>query len=493
MGTADPHAWASVMPTRNALYSMGQVLVSTLSAFATYAVVARELGVAMLGIWSVAVAICAFVAIADAGIGGAMVRFVAMYRSSGEISLARSTAVTALGSVAIATATAALLGYVLASAVVDRLVPAHERHIAHDLLPFAMLTAALNAVSETVLGGLEGCERYQLRAGAVVLGSLTLITTILVGLPVLGVDALGIAFAAQALVVLVLGVFFLARTLRIGASTYPSFRPAVLLPLLAMGWRLKAMGLFNLLLDPVTKLLVLRAGGSEMSGLFEMAARLPAQLRAVMIAALQVTVPRFAGLPSEDRLLLYRGLVSVALLGGLAAFSTLLLALPLLSTLLLARMDPVFLALSGLMALAWFVNVQSAPAYFAYVGTGELRWNLFGHMTMGLLNILLGYIGGQVGGSIGVVAGTCAAICIGSSLPTIAFGVRFGQWPLPSRRADWMAAAVSIVVVIAWESAVLGGVHGARTPIISGVSAAVFGFLALGFLLRHPALARLRG
>jgi O-antigen/teichoic acid export membrane protein len=484
---------AVVLPQRNALYSASQVLVTTVVAFGTYAIVSRSLGLQVLGLWSVTVALCAFVSVADLGIGGSMVRFIAVYRAAGDHARARVTAVTALGSVGVMTAAVASVGFLLGAHAIGRVIPAHEISIARQLLPFALITASINAISETVLGGLEGCEQYKQRATSVVAGSLTLVTVLALGLPRLGDVGIGVAFVAQSVVVLTCGTLFLGRALGLRGHVGRLLQLETLHPLLAMGWRLKLISFANLLLDPVTKLLVLKVGGSEMSGLFEIASRLPAQLRALLVASMQVTVPRFASLSGRANTELYRKIVELAFIGGTTAFTALILALPLLSVVLLGRFDSTFVLFASVLGLSWFVNVLSAPAYFAFIGMGELRWNLIGHVTMGLVNAILGYFGGVVAGAVGVVSGACVAIAIGSLVHTVAFGLARGEWPLPRRRADWLAGLVCLVLVVAWHSTMKGDGDEAFQAWLSGGAAVTFALLASGYLIHHPVFDELRG
>ena len=485
-------AGSSSLPTRNAFVSIVQVVVTTLVAFATYAYVSREFGIGALGIWSVTLALSTLVSVADLGVGGGLVRFVALLRSKADQDAARLTAITAIVFVAFVTGSAAILCYFPLVSLVGWIVPENERSLALQLLPFALGTIALNTTSETVLGGLEGCERYGLRAIAVVSGNLVLLGMVFAAEARDGAQALGAVFASQSATALCVGLIMLTRALGLHHTRMVAGGHSRLVPLLAMGWRLKVIGLVNLLLEPITKAFVLRFGGSELSGLYEVAARMPAQLRSLLVVAMQVTVPRFAALPVEARRRLHQQLAGLALFIGTASFTMLVLALPLISALLLGDIDSRFIAMSMLMSIGWFLNVQSAPAYFAHYGSGELRWNVAGQVTMGVLNVVLGWLGGMIWGGVGVVMGTATAIGIGSAVTTVAFGVRHHAWPRVGSARDRLALLSCPLIALAAAQLLLRGPLHEHSPGASAIIAMCFAALAAFYMHGHALIAEIR-
>jgi O-antigen/teichoic acid export membrane protein len=77
-----------------------------------------------------------------------------------------------------------------------------------------------------------------------------------------------------------------------------------------------------------------------------------------------------------------------------------------------------------LLSVGWFLNTLNVPAYFAYFGIGELRWNVIGHITIGILNICLGILLGLFYNGIGVITAWVFSLASGSSIIYLSYHVR---------------------------------------------------------------------
>ena len=86
---------------------------------------------------------------------------------------------------------------------------------------------------------------------------------------------------------------------------------------------------------------------------------------------------------------------------------------------------------ASLLLIAWFLNMIANPAYFAYMGIGDLRWNLRGHVVIAVVNAVLGLALGATVGGMGVVAGFVIALLTGSVMIAVAYqrqyDIRFSE------------------------------------------------------------------
>jgi O-antigen/teichoic acid export membrane protein len=76
-----------------------------------------------------------------------------------------------------------------------------------------------------------------------------------------------------------------------------------------------------------------------------------------------------------------------------------------------------------LLVIGWFFNTLIAPAYFANLGIGELSWNVIGHVTIGVLNIILGLLLGVLYNGIGVVIAWVVSLAFGSSIIILSYHI----------------------------------------------------------------------
>jgi hypothetical protein len=228
----------------------------------------------------------------------------------------------------------------------------------------------------------------------------------------------------------------------------PSERTAML----RLAWNARVGSLATLGLDPVVRFLLLRFGGAEAAGLYEIAYRVVFQVRGVLVASTQVIVPRIV----HDRA---RGsaattatvtelTASVLRLAGPTLWA-ILISLPLLSAAMLHRVDTMLLTYGLALTLAWLINAVAVPAYFGNFVDGALRINRTSHLVMLVAAATLGTSAGILFSGLGVVIGTSLAITLGSAVVLLSRWHDIATIPLDFTRADYAVNAVGMLGSVA--------------------------------------------
>src|SRR6266498_2175640 len=153
-----------------------------------------------------------------------------------------------------------------------------------------------------------------------------------------------------------------------------------------------------------------------------MATRMVQQVRSLLVNANQVLVPTIADMHERDTdgvSKLYRDSYSVMVYLSLPMLTCVIALVPLLSEWWLGHYEVRFVLFAVLLGIGWLVNILSAPAYFAGLGTGQLRWNVTGHLTQSGLNVLLGVALGSVWDGLGVVIGAATALITGGAVTAL--------------------------------------------------------------------------
>jgi O-antigen/teichoic acid export membrane protein len=164
-------------------------------------------------------------------------------------------------------------------------------------------------------------------------------------------------------------------------------------------------------------------------GYFEIASRIVSQLRGVVVGAMQSIIPKVAIISKSSdntrmasiHTILFRmnNFMVFAFLGACVIFA------PLLSQIFLKKIDNEFIMFLLCLSIAWGINSVNIPAYLINLGTGKIKGNLWSHIIVGILNILLCLLGGYFMGAWGVFIGFCTALVIGSSYILTEFCVRY--------------------------------------------------------------------
>ena len=263
----------------------------------------------------------------------------------------------------------------------------------------------LTIVGAVFQGGLDGCQRMDLRAGLVVTGQALLLALAIWLVPRCGLVGLAWAQIGQGLFLAGAGRWLLRRALPALPRLPRKWSRPVLRDMLGYGANVQAATVFMLLLDPVAKALMARFGGPAAAGFFEMANQVLLKVRALIVSANQAIVPHVAALAEAEpaRLTrLYRDNMRLLVFVTLPVFALLIAWAGGLSWLLVGAYQPEFVFLITLLAVAWSANIFAGPAHFTNLGTGHVGWNTLSHVLMGALNAGLGWLlGAQLRGEWG--------------------------------------------------------------------------------------------
>jgi O-antigen/teichoic acid export membrane protein len=472
-----------------------QVAISGVIWFLLYRYLVRTIGIQKLGVWSVVLATSLATAIGDFGLAGGVVRFVAKYRARSDFERASAVVQTAAVTIAILFALLLTLGYPLFLILLRIVLPGSALADGRMLLPFALVSLWINSVGGVFQAGLDGLQRNALRSIVTLSGSLLLLIAARILVARRGLEGLAIAQLVQGGFVLLVSWLLLKKEI-----------PA--LPLLPFRWRrdlfkemarygagFQLMTIATMLFDPITKALLARFGGLTSAGYYEMANRMVMQLRALIVNANQVLVPVIADLHETTPELvadLYTQSMRVLLFFALPFYSVVIVITPVVSRFWLGTPQIEFIAYATLLAIGWLCNTISGPAYFSNLGTGYLRWNIVGQVSIGVLNATLGFALGRVAGGIGVVVAWTLALIAGSSLILFAHARTHNLSPkeiVPPRTRRLALGCMAAVMVTLLTFNILRAPLGFPLSVTIGLAA--FLLITAPFVWRDPLRPRL--
>ena len=400
----------------NGLFAAIQVAWQTVALFAVYRLCAHATNIAALGLWSTSVAIMGLVAISDAGLTEILVREVSRSVAMADGPRLKGLVHTILKLVAVSIALCATLAIFPITLTVEHLSGVPEI-IALKLVSATAIMAWLTIITVGVGGILEGFSRYDLKATAAVTGSSVSVAAAWLGSRFWPDVSLMVALVCGAAANLTAMAVPATRLMNALPGTPAQIMKSELREMIRMGTQARIGSLANLGFDPIVRFLLLRYGGAETSGHYEIAYRLVMQIRSMLVASIQVMVPRLVqmrALGTYDAASTASALTLSTLRLASPALWITLLGLPILSIIMVGQSLNDILAYGIMLATAWLINLVAAPAYFSNFVEGSLRPNRQSHLATVILAALLGLAGGLALGGLGVVAGTAIAIIIGS-------------------------------------------------------------------------------
>lgn len=441
--------------SNNILANVLQAIAAAALLFALYRYINTALGVEQLGVWSVVLATVSASRLADLGLSAGVVRFVARDCARGEFDRAGRVIDTVALTLLLVVGAVLPLLYPLAAKLLPHLFQPLRLNQALSILPYTLVSLWLIVVAGVFQGGLDGCQRMDLRAGLVVSGQSLLLVLAFLLVPDYGLVGLAWAQIGQGLFLIIVGRFLLRRTLPVLPWLPRCWDKSMLREMLGYGANIQAATLFMMFFDPIAKILMARFGGPAAVGYFEMANQVALKVRALIVNANQAIVPHVAALADEapnHLARLYHENIQAITFVTLPLFSLVITWDGAVSWLLTGAYQPEFVFILSILVLAWSTNVFTIPAYFSNMGTGRVGWNTLSHISMGVLNFGLGWIFGSFYGGRGVVFGYTIAVVIGSGVLISAFHLQNSlSWRgMFNREHIWMVFACLAVLIYGW-------------------------------------------
>lgn len=447
---------------RNSIFSAVQALSSIFCLFATYRILIADVGIDKFGLWSLLLAGSAAARLGDVSGAGGLARFVAERQAEKDDPGTVVFIHTILTSTIAFNLIAGLVVYILSDFLIARFVQHQFAEDVRGLIPIAILVALIMpAISNTLSSAVDGMQRSDQRAIAVVFSSAVLLLFTAVFVPKFGVWGFGAAqLVQQGTLVITTWYLLKVKIPNLGWVPYKLSKSAFW-ESSAFGVKIQLNNIAGLLSEPLAKSLLAYWGGVGMVGYYELASRLVGQLRGVFVNAMQPLIALIAGIKSDEervRHVLIRSM-KMTMVSGLGIVLLASLAAPIFSKVMIgeANREVVLIVISLAISLA--INLFSVPLYFSGVGRGIMRWNILAQVWMAACVMVASQLLGPMFGGAGVILGIMAGHVGGTGI--VGFGnahdlgifdsVRAMRWQIVASFAGIAAigaAALSISVCL---------------------------------------------
>jgi len=403
----------------NAIMSSVQFFVIGLVLFILYKFLLNAIGVEQLGIWSLVLATASVTQIANFGLSGSVVKFVAKYIAHEDNEKVSGVIQTATISIAVFVGIILLIGYPVAKWLLGLVISDKSLPLALSILPYAFFAIWLMVITGIFQSGLDGYQRIDIRSVLLMGGAIVHLILCVFLAPHYGLMGVAYARVIQNLTILVISWLLIRRCLPLLPIFPYRWNKELFKEIILYGVNFQMISVSTMFYDPITKALLSKFGGLSLVGYYEMANKLILLIRNFIVSANQVIVPVIAELMEKTPQKIHSVYsTSYRLLFYLAVplFSLIIMFIPYISYLWIGHYEQIFVVFASLLAIGWFLNTINAPAHFAFLGIGELRWNVISAIIIGLLNVGLGILLGFLYDGLGVVIAWVISLSFGSSI-----------------------------------------------------------------------------
>lgn len=481
----------------NAIMSLVQIIIVSGVLFFLYRFLLKTLGAEKFGIWSLVLATTSIAGIANLGLSGSVVKFVAKYLARGEEENVSAVIQTAMISLAILIGSVLLIGYPLIKLILKMVVPSKSFFLALSILPFALLSLWLKAIASVFQSGLDGFQKIYIRNILVMCSSIFYAVLCFIMAPTKGLLGLAYAQVINSSLLLLISWILIKKFLPVLPIIPYKWNRNIFKEIISYGVNFQAISITTMFYDPITKALLSKFGGLSMVGFYEMASRMIQQFRALIVSANQVLVPSIADLqeknPEKIRSV-YLTNYNLLFYLALPLYSLIIISTPLISNIWVGHYENSFIIFAVLLSIGWFLNTLASASYFANLGTGELRWNVIGHITIAILNAGLGFVFGLTFDGYGVVIAWIFALSLGSAVIYLSYHL-INKIPLSKLFPQDSRIMIGIFIVIIPISLVIQQRlnHSSNSLIFNIILILFFLFISLIPLYFHPMRKRLMG
>ena len=410
----------------NAFTSLVQVILVGIVIFILYRFLLVTIGAKQLGVWSLILSSTSIAQVANFGLSGSVVKFVAKYTALKEnqnVSQVIQTAAVSLGAFS---GLLMLITYPAFIIILDLIVVSDSLPLALSILPYALLSLWLMVIVSVFQSALDGYQRINLRNIILTCSSILNLILCIILAPSYGLMGVAYARVAQMFVTLIVVWCVLKRYIKLPILPY-KWNRVLFREILSYGLKYQTISISTMFYDPVTKGFLSKFGSLSMVAYYEMASRMILQFRSLVVSANQVLFPVIADLKEREPEKIesvYRTSYQLLFYVSLPLYSLIIVFLPIISQLWIGYYEGTFVSFGLLLAVGWFLNTLNVPAYFANLGTGELRWNVASHISIAVLNAVLGLLLGVYFGGNGIVIAWSLSLALGSSIIYIFYNIQ---------------------------------------------------------------------
>jgi O-antigen/teichoic acid export membrane protein len=392
--------------TLNAVSAIIQVIIVGIVYLFLYKFILAQIGIKLLGVWSLIIATTSVVSLANFGISSSIVKFVSIYNTQKRTDLIIKLIFTSLIFTISTYALISIIIYFSGTSLLHLIIEEDYINIAITILPFSLVSLILNAISGVFNSAIDGIQKNYIKSYIIIFSSIILLLTSVLLTPKFGILGLVYAQIFQSIFVLIITIISFKKLFYISLDFRWNWDSALFKEIFNYGIKVQVSSILEMTFEPITKLLLSKYGGLTMVGFYEMATRLTVQLRSLIVSANQVIIPVIAeskeNNPSNIKII-YIKLFSIILYLDILLTSFIIVFAPVISLIWIGYYESIFVNIVILSSVSIFFNITSSPAYFHYMGEGKLNWIVMSILISFLTNILLGILLGSNFGGIGVI------------------------------------------------------------------------------------------
>lgn len=390
---------------KNVVFAGLQIVLSGISLFVLYKILLVQIGIELIGVWSIVMAFSAFLRTGDFGFAGSIVKFVSENITKADMKKVENIISTSITSVSVILGFLLIISYFVIPRFLPVFISKEHLNLALELFPYSLVSVWLAVLGTLVIFVFDGINRVDIRSSFLVISNLFLVGLSIFAVYSFGFIGLGYAQVAHAGIQLLIAWILLNKHLKVESFSPFSFDFVLFKEMFSYSVHLQVASLMAMLLEPVSKLFLGYFGTMSSVGYFEMANRLVMQVRNIIVNANQALVPMLskAHTENEDLKSSYMTTLKVLFVVSLCFYSFTGIFTSFISEIWIGHYNQDFVYFTYILLISHGINTLAGAAYFTNIGTGNVKYNTISHLIMAIVNVTLGILLGYFYKDYGVI------------------------------------------------------------------------------------------
>lgn len=407
----------SKLKTSNTFSAALEFLFDVLISFFVYKYIIRNLGMAALGVWALAISFTSLTSVGSSGFANSAVKFVSKYAFHKDF---------AKISKVVSTIALTVFGFAFLLVVLVRVLLAYNYSLILSPGEYAALAKILNIVftsfiitslARVFLSSLDGLNLIYLRSRIGVSSKIVYAISNIILVPIYGLVGLALAQLILGVTMLVLAVTVVMKKTDIKIISKRPFDREVFREIFSYGAYFQLTSILQILSDPLTRFYLKSMGGLYAVGLFEVIYKLFFQFRQLIVVVMNTQVPIVAHKFEFDRSSvkkIYLPFFDKVMIMALFGMTIMYPFLPLIFTFFNIPQNTLAISYVVLLSLALYINLLASSCFIFNLGTGDIRQNTLSAAVFSIINIGASWYFGKLFGAVGVISGWAVAHIISS-------------------------------------------------------------------------------
>ncbi len=411
---------------KNVVFAGLQILLSGISLFILYKILLIQIGIELIGVWSIVMAFSAFLRTGDFGFAGSIVKFISENVTKKDMKKVENIISTSITSVSVILGFLLIISYFIIPTFLPFFISKEYFDLALELFPYSIISVWLAVLGTLVIFVFDGINRVDIRSSFLVISNLFLVGLSIFAVYSFGFIGLGYAQVVHAGIQLIIAWILVNKHLKVESFSPFAFDFTIFKEMFSYSVHLQVASLMTMLLEPISKLFLGYFGNLSSVGYFEMANRLVMQVRNIIVNANQALVPMITKSHTQEQDLKgsYMATLKVLFVVSLCFYSFTGFLASFISEIWIGHYNQDFIYFTYIILISLGINTLAGAAYFTNVGTGNVKFNTMAQSIIAVTNVLFAVLLGYFYTAYGVVIAYGVSIIIGSLWLIINFNGR---------------------------------------------------------------------